>query len=778
MLFALAIAMSQSNVVPRGPILYSDRAPIVGRQSVQSPVAPIAVKPTDRGPGVGLWIWPGWADKTDVVRFRKTISLDRRPIHVRGWITAEVRYRMWINGRLAARGPADAGRDYDSGPCGPWFEDVRDLSRFFHRGTNTVAVEVFRSPLVSSDATIGHPGLKADFQFENGNGKTKTVGTDATWMAAPAPDLDQQGATNGYRIDLRQEPNDWREATFDDSTWKSAEFSPGPERPTLVSELAPPMEAILPPKDIVRATPGVTPNPKTGGAKFESDSGYTVRYGHILAGYVGMRVRGHRGARLLLMPNEHDAPGANRRAEIVLREGEQTFELPYFDSYSVINIQAVGVTKPIEIEDVRCVFTSYPVRYLGSFECSDPNANRIWEICRWVTQICMQTHHLDSPHHQEPISDAGDYLIESLNALYAFGDGTLARQDLKKIARTLIQRKYQSFHTSYSLLWLRMLMQYEQYTGDSETVRQLSPTVFALLDRFKGYIGKNGLISEAPNYMFMDWVEIEGFNAHHPPAVIGQGYMSALYYQALADGMRVAVVMGDTTRRFQFVELRAQLRRAFDRELWSPKKGLYRDGKPFQTTVPPNQWLPADKPIETFTTQVNTLAVACGLTDPERSKQVMQAVLGRHDLNCQPYFMHFVFEATDRAGLFNQDAKRQLDRWKIVPDTQSFHEMWDVGDLSHAWNATPLYQMSGLILGVRPTQPGFWEFTIVPHPAGLSWARGVVPTPHGPIQAEWKRVGTSLELRFVVPDGTRAIMNGASYGPGAHSATIKGSATG
>ena len=29
-----------------------------------------------------------------------------------------------------------------------------------------------------------------------------------------------------------------------------------------------------------------------------------------------------------------------------------------------------------------------------------------------AVQICLQTHHLDSPNHQEPISDPGDYVIE------------------------------------------------------------------------------------------------------------------------------------------------------------------------------------------------------------------------------------------------------------------------------------------------------------------------------------------------------------------------------
>ncbi len=756
----------------RGPILAYQKPAVIGKQSVQVGEPPRSISESEQGSNIGQWIWCSDAKANVPARFRRVLTLKEAPKSVRSWITAEVRYRMWINGRLAARGPADSGRDYDSGPCGPWLEDVRDLSSFFTKGENVVAVEVIANPIVGYDASTGQPGLKVDFKIQDRRGSFQTVGTDTNWSTAPAKDLDQTGAKNGYRIDLTAEPDGWQFGKIDAKTWRPATIAKRKKPETLASELAPALEAILPSVGFTRVSTSVTPNKQTNGATFAQDGSYSVQYGHVLSGYVGMKVRGHKGAKLILTPNEHDAPGANRQSEIVLRDGIQTFELPYYDSFSVINIRAEGVTEPIEIEDVRCVFTSYPVRYLGSFECNNSNYDQIWDVCRWVTQICMQTHHLDSPHHQEPISDAGDYLIESLNSFYAFGEGTLARQDLKKIARTLEQRNYQSFHTSYSLLWLRMLVQYYEYTGDVTPLKQLAHHVERLMDRFEGYLGPNGLVSQAPNYMFLDWVEIEGFNLHHPPAVIGQGYMTALFYQALGDAITISKITKSPSRSTHYQTLRKQISKSFESELWNSAQGLYRDGKPFQTSIQPNQWLPADKDIETFSTQVNTLAVSCGITNPERAKLVMKSILARQDMNCQPYFMHFVFDAMVKAELFQAEAVKQLDRWKIVPDTQSFHEMWTVGDLSHAWNATPMTQMSGRILGVVPTKPGFKEFTIDPHPVGLTWAKGKVPTPHGSISVEWKHVGNRLETSFTVPKNTTAIVDGTSYGVGSYKAFI------
>ena len=132
--------------------------------------------------------------------------------------------------------------------------------------------------------------------------------------------------------------------------------------------------------------------------------------------------------------------------------------------------------------------------------------NRIWKVSRWAVQICLQTHHLDSPNHQEPISDPGDYVIESMVNHYAFAQPWLARQDVRKFAWLLKDENYHNFHTSYSIGWLQMLMDYYDYTGDQSLVVEMAPYVHELLDTYASWRGTNGIISEAPNYMFMDWV--------------------------------------------------------------------------------------------------------------------------------------------------------------------------------------------------------------------------------------------------------------------------------
>lgn len=665
---------------------------------------------------------------------RKVVVLNGTPERVTAWLTADCKYLLYVNGRLASRGPVDIGRDYAGGSTRRWFYDARDLTPLFRKGRNVIAAEVFRDWPVGSAVSRGRSG----FLFEAGvalNGvKHQTIVSDATWRGMAAAQF-----PNPATYDAAAEPDGWRLAGFDDASWHPCEVVPDVWEPLVPSEIPPCMEV----RYRVLRIDGLASRRVT------ADTTFRVVFDRVLSGYPAVRLRGGRGATVTI--RAHDS------AVLHLAGSELAFEFPFLTEIAPsFTVEVKGLTEPLEIEDVGATFTSQPVAYRGAFACSDPRWNRLWDVSRWAVQICLQTHHLDSPNHQEPICDPGDYVIESIVNYYAFGLPWLTRQDVRKFAWLLKDERYHNFHTSYSIYWLQMLLDCYDYTGDAKLVREMAPYVHQLLDTYAGWIGKNGLVSEAPNYMFMDWVTIGGFECHHPPAVIGQGYLTALYYHGLAMGMRVAALTGDSARVEKYEELRRSVRVAFERELWSPKQGLYRDGKPFQSSVQPYQWLPADRDIETFSPHVNMLAVLYDLAPRDRQQSIVDRVMSEKPLNTQPWFMHWVFQALDHAGLFEKYAPGALARWHVVPETQSFREMWTGGDLSHGWCSTPLVQMSARVLGVTPSSPGFKTFDVRPRLCGLEWARGSVPTPRGDVAVSWSRHPGDLRLDLTVPAGAEA----------------------
>ena len=621
-----------------GPIEYPGMKVVADRTGVQAPGYRFVNQCKKPDPWQARWIWmPGAANSTTAM-FRKEITLDERPSQVLAWMTADAKYRLYINGRLVSRGPVDIGYDYTEAAAKRdpnevstkrWFYDSRDLTPFFTEGRNVITAEVFGTWGGPSSRVFGRwhtalsrggAGLLFEARITTANRGQITVKTDTSWKTTRASQY-----PDSTTYDIPKEPKGWRLAGFNDSAWPAAVEIANIWESMIPSEMPPLMEAAYPVLRII----GLPAN-----RIITSDSRFTVVFDRVLSAYPRLKVKGGKGAQM-----EIRAHGA---LLVTLDGGEQCIEFPFMaevaPSYTVT---LKHVTDPVEILDAGATFTSQPVEYQGVFSCSDPKLYELWDVSRWAVQICLQTHHLDSPNHQEPISDPGDYLIEAMVAHYAFAQPWLARQDVRKFAWILENIDYKNFHTSYSIGWIQMLMDYYDFTGDKELVLEMAPYVHKLLDTYTSWRGKNGIISEAPSYMFMDWVKIGGFECHHPPAAIGQGYLTAFYYHGLDLGSRIATLTGDAVRIKKYTQLRQQVAAAFNRELWNEAKGLYRDGKPFQTSVKPHRWLPADKQVETFSPHVNLLAVLYDLAPKAQQAAIVEEVLAEKQLNTQPWFMHW-----------------------------------------------------------------------------------------------------------------------------------------
>jgi hypothetical protein len=721
----------------------------------------------------GQWITVGGASAP--VLLRKAFELPAAPTRVRAWISANPASRLYINGTLVSRDPDDIGHDYNGGWTHHWFYECRDLTPFFHAGANVVAAETLTGvPMMSQ----GPPALLFEATVTFPAGSPITLATDANWKAIEAPQYRsiERGGKGAHInvLDSTREPTGWRENGFDDSKWPAAVIDHTDRGMLTPSQIPPRMEAIYPSPSFDRVSDGVT-LPTTPGdpIRITKDASFAVRYDRNISGYFGLHARGAAGTLITLQGSETRAlGGSNRFGGLVLGNGETYYESPWLDSFSTMNITVSNVTGPVEIDDLRAIFISQPVTYRGDFECSDPALTNLWKSLRWSLQMCMQAHHLDSPNHYEPISDPGDYLIESVANDYTFNSPWLIKQDLRKYAWMIDGKHYRPFHTCYALLWLQMLSEYYRYTGDAQLVKQLAPYVHKLLAEFASYRGANGLLSNAPDFMFMDWVVVDGFQLHHPPAVIGQGYMTAFFYRALEDGMLVSKVTGDTEHEKIYGQMRQEIAAAYERELWNADKGLYRDGRPGQSATHPgpdakwkskaeqDRWLPADKDIETFTPQNNFLAVLYGLAPPDRAAGIVDKLFadGPDKVNMRPYFWYFALPALERAGLFQKYALPLMSLMHINPQTQTAQEMLNAGDWSHAWIAAPLINLSSTVLGVSPGSPGYGQVDIKPLTCGLSWAKGTVPTVWGDVIVSWKQSAGSFSIDVTIPNDSHGIL--------------------
>src|SRR5262249_14776778 len=76
--------------------------------------------------------------------------------------------------------------------------------------------------------------------------------------------------------------------------------------------------------------------------------------------------------------------------------------------------------------------------------------------------------------------------------------------------------------------------------------------------------------------------------------------------------------------------------------------------------------------------------------------------------------------------------------------------------MAHGWSTGVLPALTNQLLGVLPTSPGFATWTVRPHPGSVTWAQGQVPTPHGPLTADWRNDESGrFTLTVSGPRGTR-----------------------
>jgi hypothetical protein len=130
----------------------------------------------------------------------------------------------------------------------------------------------------------------------------------------------------------------------------------------------------------------------------------------------------------------------------------------------------------------------------------------------------------------------------------------------------------------------------------------------------------------------------------------------------------------------------------------------------------------------------------------------------RNVVAAQPFFSHFLHDALVRAGRRDLIPARCMKWWpQIERGNTAFEEYWDArigtGSRCHAWSATPTYDLTTWVLGVRPAAPGYSRAEIAPHFGSLLHLEGRVPTPTGTIEIKLDREQGG---EITIPDGVTA----------------------
>jgi len=301
--------------------------------------------------------------------------------------------------------------------------------------------------------------------------------------------------------------------------------------------------------------------------------------------------------------------------------------------------------------------------------------------------------------------------------------------------------EYGPFPSDEFAAWfVPVLYDYYLYSGDAAATRRLYPKALKLMDYLAAHTADDGT-----------FVQRRETSKHAGNLHLGdmshRAYMDILLWKCCEDASAMAADFGDSKSKARFAEWAKKLSAAIRSRFWDEEGGFF----------------VVSDASGGFGFEANALALATRFATHEEALRIAPRLKrtghGKFQALAARGLMEYGFTDRGLAAIAAHNWLKLLDpEWKGALTTTECMGMrrkgW--GDESHPDTAITGILSSG-VLGVVPVAPGYSRFEFRPHPcAGVSFASGKVPTPHGSINAEWRMEGGCLVAVVDVPDGTEA----------------------
>jgi hypothetical protein len=170
----------------------------------------------DLSPAKWIWYPSGRTLPNTFVFFRRQFTLKAPVRRATGWICADSRYLLHINGSRAQWGPA---------PSDPrWMEvDPLDIAPQLREGENVIAATVLFYGHGDGTAPAGKPGFIFRLEIETTDGAATQIVSDSSWLCSAARSW-QPGHYKRWYVRSLQEEFDARLYPYG---WDSSGFTPG-----------------------------------------------------------------------------------------------------------------------------------------------------------------------------------------------------------------------------------------------------------------------------------------------------------------------------------------------------------------------------------------------------------------------------------------------------------------------------------------------------------------------------------------------------------------------
>ncbi|HEX3079034.1 MAG TPA: alpha-L-rhamnosidase N-terminal domain-containing protein, partial [Puia sp.] len=156
-----------------------------------------------------------------VYLFRRSIDLTNKPDSFVIHVSADNRYKLFVNEKLVSLGPARGDLDH-------WNFATLDIAPFLKAGKNIIAAQVWNDGEWRPEGQIS---LRTGFILQGSDQYENKINTDGNWKCTRDSSYrpirfntpTYYVAGPGEEVNMNKYPADWRKPDFPDASWKNAE---------------------------------------------------------------------------------------------------------------------------------------------------------------------------------------------------------------------------------------------------------------------------------------------------------------------------------------------------------------------------------------------------------------------------------------------------------------------------------------------------------------------------------------------------------------------------
>lgn len=715
------------------------------------------------------WISAAESNPTDygVYVFRKNFELSGKPSSYVIHVSADNKYRLYVNGEFIGVGPARNDIEH-------WFFDTYDISKYLKAGKNTIAAKVWNEGPRKAEAQIS---LRTGFILD-GEGDASAIATNDSWKAmkdgAYSPIqvrvYGYYAAGPGESIQMENYIKDWQSPDLNDENWPAAQASfPGVPK-SKVGAFGAPMGWMLIPSGIptfefspeknpkIRTADGIDVALETYGTspieipanktvsilldqsyltnayptfRFAQGKDATVKITYGEALYGEERSKGNR--------NEVEGKTMVGRFDEITTDGSdnQEFTSLNYRTYRYIQLDIETKDQPLVLKGMDAMFTGFPFEMKAEFGTDDPELQKILEIGWRTARLCAVDSYLDCPYYEQ-LQYIGDGRIQMVISYYNAGDDRLAKNSINQISYSqqpegVTYSRYPSASPQYippfSMWYVGMLHDYLMYGTDLEFLKTKLNSARSVIQYFQSVQNEEGSLGTLPFWSFVDWATGPEWGPGIPPigadgnsAILDLQMVLALQYAADLEKHLGIQELADN-----YLKEAEKLKATIKRKYWDAGKGLFADR--------------AEKDV--FSQHANGLAILAGLVEGNEARSIGDKMLALENdmVEATIYFKYYIHQAMVEVGK-GDEYLSYLDVWRKAIDLglTTWAETSDLDKTrsdSHAWGSSPNIEFYRTILGIDSDGPGFSKVIIEPHLGEFTKISGKMPHPNGEIEVSY-----------------------------------------